>query len=461
MQDTSQRYDLTQGSIGKKLMLFFLPIVVGTIFQQLYNTVDAMVVGRFVGKEALAAVGGSASQVINLCIGFFVALTGGASAVIAQLMGGRRAKLVSEAVHSALAFSILMGLAFTIVVVPFAPTILDLMGTPADTMVQSVEYLRVYFMGTVFVLLFNMGSSILRAVGDSRRPLYYLIICCVCNIVLDVLFVVGFHMGAVGAAWATVISQFFSTVLVLLQLCRAQEAYQVRLRELRIYGGVTKAMLRIGVPSGLQESMYNLANLILQVAVNSLGTVAVAAWSITMKVDGIYAAVSNALGVAVMSFAGQNFGAGKNDRVKQTFRVSMKIFLLLTVVMEGVILALGRWGLWIFTDDPAVVQSTWKALLILVPFYIVWTLIEGISGVLRGVGDAIAPFTMTFIGVCVVRVLWVGTVFPKMQNVECLAISFSVSWCVTALVMSIYYLRGKWLERKPAAADDYDLYNLE
>ena len=440
-------YDLTCGSIGRKLICFFLPIAAGTIFQQLYNTVDAMVVGRFVGREALAAVGGSAAQVITLCIGFFVALTGGASAVIAQLMGARMEKEVSHAVHSALAFSILAGLVLTAAGLPLTPRILEWMRTPADTMAQSVAYLRVYLSGTVFVLLFNMGSGILRAVGDSRHPFYFLAACCLCNIVLDLVFVVGMDLGVAGAAWATVLSQLLSTVLVLRQLTGVREAYHVSLREIRIHPQVTAMMLRIGIPSGLQESMYNAANLILQVAINSLGTAAVAGWSITGKLDGIYVALSSALGVAVMSMAGQNFGAGKLNRVRQTLRSSMVIFQPMTLAVGIFLLWMGEHGLFLFTDDPAVMECTRQILWLLVPFYLVWTVIEGIGGILRGVGDAVAPVCITCAGVCVIRLVWVFAVFPRWHTLVGLLSCWPLSWTLTAIAMWMYYRKGRWLQK--------------
>ena len=448
MEEQAARYDLTQGPIGKKLVLFFLPIAVGTMFQQLYNTVDAMVVGRFVGKEALAAVGGSAAQVIALCIGFFVALTGGTSAVIAQFMGARRNQDVSKAVHSALAFSVLAGLVLTLVGIPLAPAMLRGMKTPADTLAQSILYLRVYMSGTVFVLVFNMGSSILRAVGDSKRPFYYLVVCCVCNILLDILFVVVLHMGVAGAALATVLSQLMSTVLVMARLCNATEVYRVELRQLRIHGRVTRKMLQIGVPSGLQESMYNVANLIIQIAINSLGTVAVAGWSVTSKVDGIYAAISSALGVAVMSFAGQNFGAGKMDRVRSTLRSSMYIFQPVTLVLGSLLLLMSQKALFIFTDDPAVMEAARQIMWMLVPFYVVWTVVEGVGGVLRGVGDAMIPFIITGVGVCVLRLVWVVLVFPRLHTLRGLMACWPVSWTCTALALFLYYKRGNWLDRR-------------
>lgn len=448
MKENKMQHDLTHGDISKKLVLFFLPIAVGTLFQQFYNTVDAMVVGRYVGKEALAAVGGSAAQVIALCVGFFVALTGGASAVIAQLMGAQQERDVSDAVHSALAFSIVAGLIMTVIGVPFASTLLQWMQTPADTMQQSVIYLQVYLAGTVFMLLFNMGSSILRAVGDSKHPFYYLVICCVCNIILDLVLVVQFNMGVAGAALATVISQFLSTILVLQRLCRTKDIYKVNLKQLKIHRRVTERMLRIGVPTGLQESMYNVANLIIQVAINSLGTVAVAGWSITCKLDGIYVALSSALGVAVMSFVGQNFGAGHYDRVRQLLRVSMKIFLPVTLLVGGFLLWMSETALFIFTDDPAVMECTRQIMWILVPFYLMWTIIEGVGGVLRGVGDAIVPFIITCVGVCVTRLSWVIFVFPHLQTLGGLLVCWPLSWTITAVAMLWYYRRGTWLTKQ-------------
>ena len=448
MQDIEKQHDLTRGPISKKLVLFFLPIAIGTIFQQLYNTVDAMVVGRYVGKEALAAVGGSSAQIIALCVGFFVALTGGASAVIAQLMGAQQKREVSQAVHSALTFSILAGLLLTLIGIPLAPTVLEWMQTPPDTMAQSVLYLRIYLSGTAFVLLFNMGSSILRAVGDSKHPFYDLVICCICNIILDLVFVVGFHMGVAGAALATVISQLLSSILVVRRLCITQDVYQVHLRQLRMHRQVTGKMLQIGIPTGLQESMYNVANLILQIAINSLGTVAVAGWSITGKMDGIYVALSSALGVAVMSFAGQNFGAGNYKRVRQTLRCSMQIFIPVTLVVGALLLWMSEHALFIFTDDPAVMEATRQIMWMLVPFYLVWTIIEGIGGVLRGVGDALHPFLITCIGVCAIRLIWVIFVFPQLDSLTGLLFCWPLSWTVTAIAMMIYYKRGSWLNRR-------------
>ena len=441
-------HDLTTGVIWKKLILFFLPIAAGTLFQQLYNTVDTMVVGKFVGREALAAVGGSAAQIIALFIGFFVALTGGASAVIAQLAGAQLTDKVSKAVHSAFTFSILAGLGLTVLGLPLAPAVLRLMKTPAETMQDSVTYLRIYFSGTVFMLVFNMGSSILQAVGDSRHPLYYLIASCVCNIVLDLVFVVGFRMGIAGAAYATVISQILSSVLVLHKFCRLQNACHLSLKNLKIDRNIMKHMLMIGVPSGLQASMYSLSNLIIQIAINSLGTVTVAAWTMASKVDGIYSSISTALGIAVMGFAGQNFGAGNKDRVRKTFRVSLSIFLPVTVLLAATVMFFGYFGLHIFLDDPEVIRTTQEILWYFVPFYILWTFIEIVSGSLRGIGDAVVPLMITGVGICLMRLIWVPTVFRAFHSLAGLTLCYPVSWLLTATALLIYYYKKGWLTGK-------------
>ena len=443
--EREEKYDLTTGVIWKKLLLFFLPIAVGTLFQQLYNTVDAMVVGKFVGKEALAAVGGSAAQVIALTVGFFVAFTGGASAVIAQFVGARRERETSQSVHAALAVSILTALVMTAVIVPMTPMILRWMKTPEDTMAQSILYLRIYFGGTIFVLLFNMGSAILQAVGDSKRPLYYLMACCFCNIGLDLLFVVGFRWGIGGVALATIISQALAATLVLLRLCLAREIYQVTLSKIRIYGMVTKKMMRVGIPAGIQASMYNISNLIIQVAINTLSTTVVAGWTMASKIDGVYCALGVALGMAVMGFVGQNYGAGKMDRVRKTFKVSMAIFLCVTLVMEVCVLYVGKNCVHYFIDDPEVIQYTWEILLYFVPFYVVWTFIEVISGVLRGIGDAVVPVVITGTGICALRLIWCATVFQWYPSIAGVTSCYPVSWIITAVALFIYYRHGNWL----------------
>ena len=445
MRTGENRQDLTEGAIWEKLLVFFLPIAAGTLFQQLYNTADSSVVGKFVGTGALASVGGSTAQIIALVIGFFVALSGGAAVIIAQMCGAGGKERIARASQSAMTFSLLMGLVLTVLGVWLTPSLLRWMGTTADTLEGSTLYLRIYFCGTVFNLLFNMGSSILRAMGDSRRPFYYLIASCISNIILDLVLVVGCQWGVAGVAVATVLSQLLSMVLVLWQMCRTREPYRISLCRPGIDRGIMARMLRIGIPAGLQASMYSMSNLIVQVGVNTLGTTVVAAWTMTSKVDGIYWAMSNALGTAMMSFVGQNFGAARLDRVRKSVRVGLTLFTVLTAVLVAALLAVGRFGLHWFSDDQEVIAYTWEMLTYFVPYYFVWTSIEVISGMLRGVGDALAPVAITSVGVCVLRIVWVATVFARFHTVRGISLCYPVSWFVTAVAMVAYYRSGHWM----------------
>ena len=259
---------ITEGVIWKQLLIFFFPILFGNFFQQLYNTVDAIVVGNFVGTEALAAVGGATSTIINLLIGFFVGLSSGATVIISQFYGARDGQNVSKAVHTAIAMSLIIGLIFMVVGLIFSPMALKAMDTPEDVLPLANTYIRVYFGGVLFTVIYNVGSAILRAIGDSRRPLYFLIVCCLVNVVLDLLFVAGFHMGVFGAAIATMISQAISAVLIIVTLMRTPDCYRLYLRQIRIDMGLLRGIFRIGLPAGLQSTMYNVANIIIQASIN-------------------------------------------------------------------------------------------------------------------------------------------------------------------------------------------------
>lgn len=277
----SVKNDLTEGSIGRKLISFFLPIAAGTLFQQLYNAADAIVVGKFVGTIALAAVGGSAANITNLLIGFFVALSGGSTVVIAQLFGAKDEESIQKATGTAVAFCIISGIVLTVVGIIFAPFFLRVLQTPADTISEATTYLRIVFLGVTAQLLYNIEAGVFNAVGDSRSPFIYLSICCIVNIFLDLLLVAIFKMGVAGAAIATIVSQILSAVLATAKLMRSTEAYRITVKGICIDRYLLGRMLRIGIPSGLQSSMYAISNMIIQVAVNLLGTATVAAWSLT------------------------------------------------------------------------------------------------------------------------------------------------------------------------------------
>ncbi len=439
-----QNKDLTSGSIGKKLLLFFLPILAGTWFQQLYNAIDAIIVGRYVGHEALAAVGGSVATILNLFIGFFVALTSGAAVVISHLFGSSGSDdELGKATGTAMAFSLYFGLFFSVVCFLLAPSFLVWMKTPAETLGDASLYLRICFAAMAMVLLINTESAILRAVGDSTRPFIFMLVSCVLNIGLDFLFVVKFSWGVAGVAYATVISQAVNFILLTATILTVRGPHRLRLKKLRINRDIFKRMMRIGLPSGLEASMYSVSNIILQVAVNTLGTVVVASWSLSGKLDGFYWGMAQAANAAVVTFVGQNYGANRLDRIHESVKKGLKIFMGMTVAMSAAIIISAPYALKIFTEEPAVQKTTYTIILYFVPFYFVWTAIEVLSGTLRGCGDT-KPVLITGVGICAFRVLWVLTAFELWPTLFCVSISYVISWTITLIAMIFYYKKGDW-----------------
>ena len=436
--------DLTSGPIAKRLVLFFLPILAGTWFQQLYNAVDAVIVGRFVGHEALAAVGGSVATILNLFIGFFVALSTGAAVVISHFYGSNDGEReLAKATGTAMMFSLIVGVFFSVVCFLLAPSFLVWMQTPQDTLADAALYLRICFAAMAVVLLLNTESAILRAVGDSRRPFIFMLISCLLNIGLDYLFVVKFGLGVAGVAYATVISQCVNFILLTVTIMTVKEPYRLELKHLRIDREIFRRMMRIGLPSGLEASMYNVSNIIMQTAVNSLGTIVVASWSLSGKLDGFYWATAQAANAAVVTFVGQNYGAKRIDRIHESVKVSLKLFMWITVAMSAIIILAAPYALKLFTEEEAVRSTTYTIILYFVPFYFVWTSIEVLSGTLRGCGDT-KPVLITGVGICAFRILWVLTAFAIWPTLFCISISYVISWSLTLIAMIIYYKKGNW-----------------
>ena len=430
---------ITEGSIFGQLLLFFFPILFGTFFQQLYNTADAMVVGRFVGKQALAAVGGSTSTLINLLVGFFVGLSSGATVVISQFYGARKADKVHWAVHTSIAFSVIGGIIFMIVGLVGSPWALEAMKTPEDVMGHAVVYIRIYFLGIIVNLVYNMGAGILRAVGDSRRPLYFLIASCFTNIILDVLLVAVLGMGVAGAALATITSQLLSAVLVVLALMKTDDMYKLEWKKVRIDQRMLQRIVRIGIPAGMQSVMYNISNVIIQAGVNTLGTDNVTAWATYGKVDGLYWMMINALGISATTFVGQNFGAGRLDRVRKGAGACMVIGVVLTASVGVVLYNGGHLLVELFTTDQQVQAISMDLLHFMVPTFITYIAIEILSGTLRGVGDAWMPLIITGIGVCAVRGLWIMFVLPHYHTIIGAAFCYPLTWSLTTVAFVIYY----------------------
>ena len=448
MKSAREKTNLTEGSVWKKLLIFFLPIAAGTIIQQLYNAVDGLIVGRFVGTNALAAVGGSSAQIINVLVGFFVAMTAGASVVIGQIYGAGRREDLNRAIGNAVTVMGLFGIALMVLGFAASPALLRLLNTPEETLEGAVLYLRIYFIGVPFLMILNMESSILRALGDSFHPFLFMVAGCVLNIVMDAVFVIVFGWGIAGVAVATVAAQVVNTALLTRQLNRKGQEYRLTFRELGIKGVYLANTLRLGVPAGLQSSMYSVSNMIIQVGVNSLGTVVVASWAMSGKTDGFYWALSNAMGAAITSFIAQNYGAGRTDRVKQCVKQGLIMHLVITVVVSAALMLTAIPALRLLTPDEAVVETTYLIMSYFVPFYFTWVLVEVLSAVLRGAGDAVYPVVIIGIGVCLFRVIWILTVFQYFGTLLSLCLSYTVSWTITSIALVIYYRKGGWMNRR-------------
>lgn len=435
-----ERNAITEGVIWKQILLFFFPILFGTFFQQLYNAADALIVGRFVGKEALSAVGGGTGTVINLLVGFFVGLASGATVIISQYYGAKRGEMVGYAVHTAIAFSLVGGLVMTVCGLLSAPWILQAMDTPEDVLEPATLYIRIFFLGMVGNLVYNVGSGILRAVGDSRRPLYFLIVSCLTNIVLDIVLVVALHMGVAGAALATILSQLLSAVLVIWVLMRTKDMHRLELKKIGFDWRMFKRIIRIGFPAGLQSVMYSLSNIIIQTAINGEGTDTVAAWTVYGKLDVVFWMIVSAFGIAITTFVGQNYGAGKIDRVRKGIRSCLGMTVVSTVVVSTLLYVTCGGIYTLFTDDTEVLRIGVEMTRFLVPTYITYICIEILSGALRGVGDCWIPTLICLTGVCLIRVVWIMAAVPRIPGVRSIIFSYPLTWVITTVLFGIYYI---------------------
>lgn len=432
---------ITEGVIWKQLLIFFFPIMLGTLFQQLYNTADAVVVGRFVGTEALAAVGGSTGQIANLIVNFFVGLASGATVIIARYYGAKNKKDLNDTLHTAAALSFVGGILTSVIGIAATPGMLRLMKTPDNVMADSRTYLSIYFAGILFVFIYNVGSAILRAAGDSKRPLYFLIVCCFINIFLDIVLVVFFHMGVAGAAIATVVSQAVSAVLVILVLLRSTDMYRLVPRQIRFHKFLLISIITIGLPAGIQSVMYNISNVLIQTSLNSLGTATMAAYTAFGKIDAVYWMISGAFSVSIVTFIGQNYGAGKYSRMKKSVKVCLLLDFIASLLVSALLLGLGQFLFRLFTTDPEVIRIGMQIVYVIAPSYVLFIFIEILSSALRGMGNVLAPMLMTCGGVCVLRILWIFFVVPLAPGITSILLSYPVSWALTAVLFLIYYYR--------------------
>ena len=436
--ERTKKLDMTKGNITFQLLQFFFPILLGTFFQQLYNTADAVIVGQNVGKIGLAAVGGTTSTLINLFIGIFVGLSSGFSVIISQHYGAKNNKLVSACVHTALAFSLIVGIVVSIFGAIFSKFMLANMNVPENMMQMALPYLQIYFLGLAPNLIYNMGAGLLRAVGDSKTPLIFLVISCFVNIVLDIVLIQYMDMGVTGAAIATVASQIVSAVLVIIVLCRRDDALKLRLNSLHINFYELKKMVSIGSAAAMQSAMYTIANILIQASINSLGTDTIAAFTAYGKIDTLFFMTIQSLGISVTTFTGQNYGYGNKERVKKGIIYGM----ILSVIVTGIVMLLlklfGRSIYTLFTQDENVLNIGTQMLNFMVVAFPAYIIIEIFSGSLRGIGDSWIPMIITASGVCILRILWILTMVPKYPNIYTILWAYPISWVTTSILFLIY-----------------------
>ena len=435
--------DMTQGTIWKQLICFAFPLLIGNLFQQLYNTVDSVVVGNFVSTEALAAVG-SVTPIINMLVGFFSGLATGAGVVISQFFGAKNGQMLHKAVHTTLLMTVGLGVIFTFIGIFMTPLMLNLMSTPADVFDGAALYLRIYFGGVLGLMLYNMVSGILRAVGDSKRPLYFLILSSLLNVVLDLAFVLIFHWGIAGVAIATIIAQFISAFLLLVVLARSDEDYKLVLRDLKMDTEILKRIVRIGLPAGLQMAVTSFSNVFVQSYINRFGSACMAGWTSYSKIDQFVLLPMQSLSLSATTFVGQNLGAGNLSRAKKGTRVSMAISVAITAVLTVLLIAFSSQLLMLFNQDENVLYYGNIFIRYLAPFYVICCINQIFAGSLRGAGDATGPMIIMLLSFVVFRqiYLFVGSQF--FDSIIFVGLGYPAGWLVCSVFMAIHYFRGRW-----------------
>ena len=442
--------DLIHGHIAKSIFWFSVPLLIGNLFQQLYNTVDAYVVGNFVGKEALAAVGAS-SPITNMLIGFFMGLATGAGVIIAQYYGAGENDRLRKAVHSSAALTIVMSIVLTIAGIVGTNPMLHAVGIPADVFPESSTYLMIYFAGISFNLIYNMGSGILRAIGDSKRPLYFLVVACLTNVVLDVLFVKYFGWGVAGAGYATLIAQALSSVLVLWVLMKSEGAHQLVLKKIRFHWPILKKIILVGLPTGLQQSIVSLSNVIVQSYVNAFGSSVVAGYSATIRIDGFVNLPLQSFNMAITTFVGQNIGAKQYDRVKKGSKVALMLTFGVIAVMALTLFIFGKDFIAIFNSEPDVVAAGWTMLFAFVPFYILLPIVQIYNGVLRGAGKSSVPMYIMVFNFVILRQIYLAIVTQLTKDVYFVFFGWPITWITCALMFIVYYHKVQWLPKEEDA----------
>lgn len=432
-QSKSYEIDMCNGPLFGKILIFYIPLMLSGILQLLFNAADIVVVGRFAGNQSLAAVG-STSSLINLLVNVFIGLSVGANVLVARFYGAGQEKELSEMVHTAVMTSLVSGCILVVLGVALAQPALSLMDTPPDVIDQSVLYMRIYFLGMPAMMAYNFGSAVLRAVGDTKRPLYFLLLAGVVNVILNLIFVIVFSMGVAGVAVATVISQMISAVLVLRCLVKSDSSYRLNLKALKIVPDKLFKMIQIGVPAGLQGALFSISNVLIQSSVNSFGSTAMAGNTAASNVEGFVYTAMNAFHQTAISFTGQNYGARNYKRIGKILLICQASVLVVGLVMGNAVYALSGILLKLYSPDEAVIQYGVLRLGIICTTYCLCGMMDVMVGSLRGMSYSVMPMLVSLTGACLFRIVWIYTVFKQYHSLECLYISYPISWALTFLV---------------------------
>lgn len=444
---------MTEGVIWKQLIAFAIPLLLGNLLQQLYNTVDSIVVGQFIGSDALAAVS-SSNSLINMVIGMFLGIATGAGVIISQYYGARNEKKMQDAVHTAITLCFIGGVILIVVGIAFSPMILRLMGTPENVMVNSVVYFRIFFAGSLFNLTYNMAAGILRAVGDSKNPLYFLAASSITNIILDILFVVVGGMGVEGVAYATVIAQALSMVLCLRTLSKTDDIYKLNLKKLSLKPAMVKMILVTGLPTGLQHSIISLSNVIVQANINAYGAMAMAGFGSYLKIDGFAQLPMQSFCLAATTFTGQNIGARKPDRVKKGIGQNIAICLIYVGIVSVVLYTYAPQLISIFSTESEVIRYGTIAMRLIIPFYAILPIHQVLMGTMRGAGKTMVSMVISVGNMCVLRMIYINLLVPFFPSYEAVMLCYPITWIGTVLLDVLYIWKGNWLP-KPEEIEMY------
>lgn len=435
---------MTEGPIWKRMILFAIPLFLGNLFQQLYNTADSLIVGNFLGSDALAAVSSSGS-LIFLMVGFFNGISLGAGVVIARYFGAREKEKVQDAIHTTVAFGIVAGILLTAIGLIMTPTFLRWMGTPADVLKNSVLYFRIYFLGSIAFVLYNIFVGILQSVGDSRHPLIYLIISSVTNVVLDLLFIGVFRFGVGSAAVATILSQFLSAILCLIHLMRCKEDYQIHLKKIRFDFPMLKLIISNGLPSGFQNSIISFANVIVQSNINSFGKMAVAGCGAYSKIEGFGFLPITCFALSLTTFISQNLGARQYERAKKGAKFGVLCSITMAEIVGIIIFFTAPYLVAAFNNDPQVVAFGTAQARTITLFYFLLAFSHCIAGILRGAGESTIPMFVMLICWCIIRVSYITVAVRIIPDIKVIFWAYPITWTLSSILFIIYYFKADWI----------------